>query len=506
LAACSGGSSGGRSSSGSTSGASTSGGGGSTSSRQVSALVVAGAPNVSGAVAVVHRLTDPNAGPADVAVTFSLNNGASWAPTTDGAGGAGRTNLTTGPSLGAEHIYMWDSPADVPTSATGVLVKVEIVGGGSLTSGPLNVDNQILSTALQLTRRPYVQNTTQTSVVIAWHTDLASDSTVEWGTGASLGTFVTGTPGTRFHDVEITGLQSGTTYTYRIMTQGQPLTLRQTFQTATPPTSTADVTFIAFGDSGSASAEQYTLGTQMATETVDFIIHTGDVIYPSGGFPNAEAEYNLRFFKPYEDFLDRTPIFPSPGNHDAGSLFAPFQTAFYLPDNGGPALTEELYYSFEWGDCKFIMLESTALFKLPIGAHMTWLLNELQNNQRRWLIVYFHHTLYSAMGGDSTLRAIYEPIFELLDVDLVVAGHDHNYERTLPIRDFNPDPTYPGLVHVITGGGGKGPLDYPTPNANSDVVISEFHYMKFRISGDWLYGDAIGLNGQVLDSFALRNN
>lgn len=480
--------------------------GGSSSNRQVSALQVAGAPDVSGAVSVVYKLSDPNSAPADIAVTFSIDNGTSWAPTTDGPGGAGRTNLATGPNPGAEHIYVWDSAADIPTAATDALVKVELVGGRSLTSGPLNVDNQLLSSAFTLSRRPYVQNTTQTSVVIAWHTDQATDSVVEWGTSSALGNAVSGNTSTRFHDVEITGLQPGTTYTYRVVAQGQPLTLRQTFETATAPTTTRDVTFLAFGDSGSASTEQYDLGAQMATEDVDLVVHTGDIIYPTGGFPYAETEYNNRFFKPYEDFLDSTPIFPAAGNHDAGSLFLPYQTAFYLPDNGGPALTDELYYSFEWGDAKFVVIETTATFQVPIGRHMNWLIDELQNNQRKWLIVVLHHPFYSAESGNPYLASIYQPLFEHNGVDLVLSGHDHNYERSLPIRRYNTDPTYPGLVHITTGGGGKGPLDYPAPVATSDVIASAYHYTKIRISGDWLYCDAVGLGGQLLDSFALRNN
>ena len=93
---------------------------------------------------------------------------------------------------------------------------------------------------------------------------------------------------------------------------------------------------------------------------------------------------------------------------------------------------------------------------------------------------------------------------ERLGVDVVIGGHDHNYERTHPIKDFNTDPAYPGIVHLVTGGGGSG-LKPVNPEPFSAASAVAHHYLKLTIDGDQLRGQAIDLGGQVPDSFTLQN-
>lgn len=460
---------------------------------------------LSGDVPVAFTIVDARGLPADVTVTISTDGGANWRAATPAATSAGMTGLATGPSPGAEHVFAWASAADVPGLAQ-VLVRVTPAGGVALTSAPVVVDNVPLSAAVRLNRRPYLQHTTQTSTIIAWRTEADTESLIEYGETPLLGS-VAGNAGARekAHAVELTGLRPATTYYYRVTSGGQPVTARETFTTA-PASTTADFTFLAFGDSGTASAEQYALGRLMAAEDADFAIHTGDVIYPYGGLGNAVGEYNDRFFRPYESFLGRVPMFPVIGNHDLIALLGqPFKDTFYLPDNGS-SIARELYYSFEWGDAKFIALETTGLFLVPVGDHARWLHDQIMNNQRKWLIVYMHVPLYSAgsHGDSAILKQVLGPLFENGRVDLVIAGHDHHYERTKPLKEFNKDPSYPGLVHVVTGGGGAG-LRGVNPNSRTAVGLRAHHYMRFTVQGDTLTGEAVDVNGQVIDRFTVQN-
>jgi len=479
--------------------------GATSSTAYVTSLQAVGAPIVTSTVTLVYRLVDTAVGTVDLDVDLSLDGGATWGPTTDAPGGHGRAALLTGTGLGAEHIYRWNSAADVPT-AGAALVRVTPRGGKGQTAGPLFVDNQPPAPSL-LARQPYLQGTTTSSVTVVWRSAAPTGSVVEYGPTPALGQ-VAGSYASNVidHAVEITGLQPGQTYWYRVNANHQPATVRLPFETAPLAGSGAEVTFLAFGDSGVASAEQYALGAQMGAEDVDFVTHTGDLVYPLGGLPNPSAEYDLRVFQPYQTLMRLRPFFPATGNHDAGSLFIPFQQAFFLPHHGGAQLTSELYYSFTWGDAKLVVLETTALHKLPFGEPYHWLVNELSTNTHKWLIVVAHHPLYSHRGAEPGLIPTLEPLFETYGVDLVLAGHDHDYERSVPMKAYNTDPAYPGLIHVVTGGGGA-PLDTVPPQAgpHTDRLISAFHYVKVRISGDWLYLDAIDLNGVAIDSFALRN-
>lgn len=511
VAGCGGGGSGGGSAStvaGATSGATT--GGTSTPGAvpqavaSVTSLVLPTATVVAGDVPVVFRLTDASGAPASVDISISKDGGATWTAATPASTSNATTGLATAPAPGSEHTFSWNSRVDAPTLAS-VLVRVSL-GGQGLTAGPIVVDNVPLSTTVRLNRRPYLQLTTQTSTRICWRTEDDTDTVVEWGPTAALGQ-VAGNPGARekSHVVELVGLTAGARYFYRVSSGGQPVTARETF-TAAPPATDGELTFLAFGDSGTLSQGQMDVAARLATEQADFVIHTGDVIYPYGALGNPVGEYNDRFFRPYEAFLGRTPMFPVIGNHDLIALLGqPFKEAFHLPDNGS-AIGRELYFSFEYGDAKFIALETTALFLVPLGEHARWLQQELASNQRKWLIVYMHVPLYScgSHGDNRILQTVLEPQFENGKVDLVIAGHDHNYERTRPIKQFNQDPAYPGLVHILTGGGGAG-LRGVSPNSRTAVALSQHHYMRFTTRGDTLTGEAITPAGQTIDTFTIQN-
>lgn len=471
----------------------------------VTSVRLPGASVLSGDVPVIFSVADPAGALATVAVTYSVDGGGSWHTATPAANSPGLSDLATGPAPGVEHTFIWATASDIPGLA-GALVRVARVGAPGQTSSQAVIDNAPLNASVRLNRRPYLQLTQQTSTIICWRTEADTDSVIEWGPTPLLGQ-AAGNPGSRAksHAVEIVGLQPGTSYYYRVSSGGQPVTARGTFTTA-PAANVSDFTFLAFGDSGTGSPEQLALGRRMATEQVDFAIHTGDVIYPYGALANPVGEYNERFFRPYEDFLDRLPIFPVIGNHDLIALLGqPFKDVFHLPDNGS-SIARELYFSFEWGDAKFIALETTGLFLVPVGDHATWLQREIQNNTKKWLIVYMHIPLYScgSHGDSAVLKHVLGPQFENGKVDLVITGHDHNYERTRPIKDFNRDPAYPGLVHIVTGGGGAG-LRGVNPNSRTATAVRAHHYVKFRVQGDTIHGEAIDLNGQVIDAFSVQN-
>lgn len=459
---------------------------------------------VSGQERVTFRVSDPKSAPQRVAVLWSSDQGKTWRPIT--ALSALAQPVASAPEPGLEQSVVWNTAQDVAGFEGSVLLEVR-TDTSALRAGPFAVDNQGLSTTAGLSRRPYLQSTDQTSTWIRWRTLGDRDGDVEFGDTPALGRTATGPAATEDHEVQLTGLQPGTRYYYRLVSQGKAVTPRYSFETA-PASNVGTFKFLVVGDSGMNNQAQLDIARQMATEDADFFLHTGDVVYPAGGLGAAVREYDYRYFRPYQDFLQRTPGFPVVGNHDLYGLFGqPFRDAFTLPSNGTGGRLEELYYSFEWGDSKFVAIESNSLFQLSSsGTHMDWLRRELSQNTKKWLVVYMHAPLWSAgkHGDNTALQNNLGPMFETYGVDLLLAGHEHNYERTKPIKAFNQSSSYPGLVHVITGGGGAA-LRPITPNANTEVAISAYHYMRFSAAGDVMTGEAVSETGAVLDRFQIRN-
>ncbi len=127
-----------------------------------------------------------------------------------------------------------------------------------------------------------------------------------------------------------------------------------------------------------------------------------------------------------------------------------------------------------------------------------------------WKIVFFHYPLFSSgpHGGALDLRADLMPLFEAGGVDLVLSGHDHDYERTFPLAGGSPvdvpqEPDYRdpgGPVFVVTGGGGRELYLKTTDNPFTASFHSEHHLLLVEVAGRSLQLEAIRSDGVVLDS------
>jgi 3',5'-cyclic AMP phosphodiesterase CpdA len=344
-------------------------------------------------------------------------------------------------------------------------------------------------------RRPYLQHTTSTSQQLVWVSATGASSVAL--VSASDGTEVTTTPPVRDGSAHLLAGQSqwtsdlgelapDTTYCYEIRDDGAATT-RAGF--STPPAAGAGgrVRILAFGDSGSATHDQAALLEQMRTVDFDLMLHTGDIAYQTG----TRAELQQNFFDSYADLLADHPMFPASGNHDYETEdAAPFREAFRLPENGGPEGLER-WYSFDWGDVHFVALDTERIG--PVQAQ--WLDDDLGRNSLPWTIVYGHRPPFSSgsHGSDGNFRTHFLPVIEKHHVPLVLTGHDHHYERSTPQN---------GVVHVVTGGGGRGvrEVGWSSFTAFDTAVI---HFVYITIEGDQLALHAIDGLGQEFDSLVL---
>ena len=255
------------------------------------------------------------------------------------------------------------------------------------------------------------------------------------------------------------------------------------------PNKDGSLKFAVLGDFGTGSREQYQLAEQMAKlhERFKFELVTlvGDNIYGS----ERPQDFVTKFERPYKPLLDaNVKFYGSLGNHDARE-----QKNYRLFNMEG-----KTYYSFKAPkqDVRFFALESDYLDP----DHIKWLENELQESGEKWKIPFFHHPLYSSgerHGSDLSKREVLEPLFIKYGVSVVLAGHDHFYERIKPQH---------GIVYFVTGSGWKlrrGNIDTRT-GLTAKGFDTDLAFLAAEIDGDEMWFNTISRQGTIIDSGVIR--
>lgn len=343
-----------------------------------------------------------------------------------------------------------------------------------------------------LARQPYLQQVTSTSALVGWVTSSPDGARVEVTRpdGAAVTTSAAEVEagaaykrGTSQMWSTLEGLEPATVYCYAVADATGALSSRIGFRTAPAADSTAPIRILALGDSGSEGSDQLALAEQMATVPYELMLNTGDVAYSSGTFQQIE-DY---VFGVYKDLMRHVPMVPVAGNHDYETdNGAPFRKVFALPGD-----SDERWYSYDWGRVHFATLDT----EQDYAVQAEWLERDLAASKAPWKLVYLHRPLYSSgsHGSDLKLRAAIEPILERHGVQLLLAGHDHHYERTTPQK---------GVVHVVTGGGGRGTRETGVSSfsARSEAVI---HFVYLDVGTDELVLHAIDGTGAEFDSVVI---
>ncbi|WP_353720415.1 metallophosphoesterase [Dyadobacter sp. 676] len=331
-----------------------------------------------------------------------------------------------------------------------------------------------------LLRGPYLQVATPTSIVIRWRTDKPSGSVVKIGTSAqSLDRIIADNTATTEHEVKITGLLAETRYYYSVGSQSGVLQADEQnyFQTAAVAGKAGKYRFGVIGDCGNSSATQQAVRDKMTeylgNNYMNAWLLLGDNAYSFG----RDAEYQSNFFAHYKDnFLKKSPLFPSPGNHDYDNdnparqddHRVPYYDIFTMPaegEAGGEPSGTEAYYSFDYGNVHFLSLDSygrednaTRLYD-TLGRQVQWIKKDLAANKNKdWVVAYWHHPPYSKgsreSDGDPEMTAIRQNfirILERLGVDLILCGHSHVYERSrLMGGHYGHSSTFDPAKHVVS--------------------------------------------------------
>lgn len=327
-----------------------------------------------------------------------------------------------------------------------------------------------------MSRGPYLQVGTPTSVTVRWRTDEPTASVVFYGDDPSFLYQLAGNlePVTE-HEVTLFGLSPATRYYYSVGTLFEPLAFGSDFSFVTSPPSGARVPIRvwAIGDCGTTGLDRSSRQEQVRDafdayareRPADLWLALGDNAY----FAGEDYEYQTQFFDVYPRMLRSTVLWPTLGNHETYSSDTdgglPYFRIFTLPtrgEAGGLPSGTEHYYSFDYGNIHFVSLDSeVAQWQTP-DAMLDWLRADLSAHTSDWVIAFWHTPPYSKGSHDSDtedtliwMRSFVAPILEAYDVDLVLCGHSHNYERSYLLHGHYGDSSTLASEMIIDSGSGR---------------------------------------------------
>ena len=444
------------------------------------------------------------------------------------------------------------------------------------------------------------------SMVVAWQTyaeiaDFSAEfgSTTQYGIAADVthASRMAGHGGDaeqRFNWTAVAGgLALGRKHYYRVRGNGQ--VLAEGYFTTRQPRG-RKVRFVAFGDNSYGDISDRAIAYHTYQQHPDFVMNCGDNVYESG----SDDEYQRYFFPVYNadlagpregaPLLRSVPFYTVIANHDvqgkdaSGHEIADFSrtpdalafyTAMHLPLNGpaapvyptptmGPQTTIDQFhacagarfprmanYSFDYGDVHFLCIDSNRYIDPNEPALQAWIAADLASTTAIWKFVVFHHPPFNV--GDEHYEVqhmrVLAPLFEAHGVDIVLSGHEHNYQRPRPLKflpagpgrsadrggkdrrvpgTFTIDRTFDGVtntrpagvLYIVTGAGGKHLYDAAftdnpakwthADDGHADYVvkmITERHSLSvFDVDGARLTLTQVDEAGQEIDRITVTKD
>ncbi len=315
------------------------------------------------------------------------------------------------------------------------------------------------------------------------------------------------------HVARFAGLKPETRYAYRV---GDGTNWSEWFQFQTASTRPRRFSFIYFGDSQNHLRPMWPWVVREAMRTAPqaaFTLHGGDL---TSGRGNDEEWGDWHYSMSWVNAM--VPFVGTPGNHDYMSRKESDDTKvrfpephwraqFTLPRNGPEGLEETAYY-LDYQGTRIISLDSND----KLEAQVPWIEKVLSENPNAWTIITFHHPVFAtAQGRKSTTRAIWKPVFDRHNVDLVLTGHDHAYSRTGLVSGEDTDgSSRRGTIYVVSFSGPKpyriGPADGEPREQFVRLGEDMQLFQVISIDGAVLRYESRTAAGELYDIFEIRKH
>jgi hypothetical protein len=427
------------------------------------------------------------------------------------------------------------------------------------------------------------------ALTLLWQTDdAAADWSVEYQPGAgspwrkaeppvSRTVAVPTVAPHRVYRAALTGLAPGGEFAYRVRRGGEVV-----FAAGGRAPKAADqpYRFVAFGDCASGTPEQKVIAYRTSLLKPDFVMIPGDIVYSRGRV----SEYREKYWPVYNadeaspsagaPLLRSTLFLAAPGNHDIATRDLekyPDGLAYYYywdqPLNGpvgreggplvaavtGPGANKQAFlqaageafprmanFSFDYGNAHWVVLDSNPYVDKTDAGLRDWLERDLAAARgATWRFVCFHHPGFNSARthfSEQQTRLL-APVFEAGKVDVVFAGHVHNYQRSYPLRfvvgpnrgkptgkesgiagTWTLDKSYDGrdktrpdgVIYLVTGGGGAhlyDPEQQDDPGSWQEFThkfISKVNSLTVAdVDGPTLTVRQVSADGEELDRFVV---
>jgi predicted phosphodiesterase len=395
-----------------------------------------------------------------------------------------------------------------------------------------------------------------TTAAFTWETAESNNAAkVKMGTSASALSQVStgyawtlpaeiGTGDTYFHEVHVCGLTPNTTYFYEVGGGPSGSEVWSATQSFTTMPASGTITVGVFGDARDTIATWQAVHVRMKAAGVLMSLVDGDVV-ATGSIESLYSQWLDEIWQypsgSTSSFLTlgQQYILPINGNHenDSSTSFANWA----IPGDGPYAKT---YASFTVGSVHFTMIDDEQIAESNSApeaqAQLAWIDKDLAaaNGDRAshpFIVVMAHRGIFStslhSIDPDViTTRGSLAPLYDKYKVDLVINGHDHEYESTVPIHAGSPATSDPvpaagGTTYVICAGAGATPYSVGTtavswrktkvgfgPNA-SPAYLGTYALLQIGPAGaagsNMLTLTAYGLNtvapDDVIDTVALSH-
>ena len=251
---------------------------------------------------------------------------------------------------------------------------------------------------------------------------------------------------------------------------------------ASPPTeTTGDAVLVGAGDIALCQDLSGAEATAKLLDQVPGIVFTlGDHAYPDGRPTDFANCYDPTWGR------HKARTRPTPGNHDYHTPHAAGYFAYWGDRAGEP---DKGYYSYEAGAWHVVVINSNCgeIGGCQAGSPQErWLRADLKAHPASCTLAYWHHPLFSSGAVPShalhpEMRPIWQALYEA-GAELIVNGHEHNYERFAPQRpDGGPDPDH-GIREIVAGVGGRGFSALSSPRPNSEIQTDKaFGVLKLTL-------------------------
>ncbi len=397
----------------------------------------------------------------------------------------------------------------------------------------------------QLLVRPYLQPGNASTLskekkVLIWQTDsIPGNFTVNFGLQkfnvtakvlsaniSSVELRLRGKP-TRLYRAVLEGLSFDTLYHYEVGLNDKTIA-SDSFRTRTKKPFTR---FAVMGDFGAGTTQQAAIAYRIAEKKPQFVLTTGDNVYDNG----LEEEYRKNFFPYYlpqvnepakgAPLMNTIPFYMVLGNHEVridslnkepGTLAyfyyndlplnAPI-TNLTVPIHGDKKLVKAYKkntrprfpgmanFSFDNGNVHITCLDANYYVNPLDPLLVDWLRQDIGQSKADWKIVAFHQPGFNASKAhyEEQVMRLLSPLFEEFKVNLVLAGHVHNYQRSVPLL-FSPQKNETGDRYIISPEGkvnGTFTLD-KTFDGNTDTTPEGIIYIVTGAGGEALYDTNLG--------------